>query len=473
MASAATQCPAGFARSIYGSADGRRPLLTQCWVSSAAGCGVSPAAANVPIYDEFAQTNLIGCTMPDINCPDATPYFRADVADVAAVWTGKLAAAEPTTNYCFHSAPSQCSSTSIPVRANAIAGDSSAVILGCLNAPSANTADLGDGKACPSVLPVSGNFTFYVAIGVPIPGPAAATAGNVVECRRNAADKSCGNLVPVRAFGSTEVAGCISLLGAGTCPETGYTKSQNYDFELWGPTSPTDATPRLEGCVTPPGTVAASYACSSIVPASTYIIPVSSDTLDASLPSATGPNLQGCARAGNTACPASFFPLIGSNLQVQACRGTRQAASSGCNATYVPLCDMQGGAGGAAGVPQISGDGLCLGANTFACVAAAGSNFNTCAGLSSASKYPMSITGVLPSQYKFVVKVQPQGTYTLASCGVASAQATQCNAASTFTNRAYPPGVLQGLGDGAFRGCTDSTDEICDAWWGPLSGGGS
>lgn len=106
----------------------------------------------------------IGCTLPEINCPDAAPYFRADVADVGspAVWTGKLTGGQPTTNYCFRTAASQCPGSTVPVAANAIAGDSSAVILGCLNAPTAGTADLGDTKACPSVLPVAGDFSFYV-----------------------------------------------------------------------------------------------------------------------------------------------------------------------------------------------------------------------------------------------------------------------------------------------------------------------
>jgi hypothetical protein len=80
---------------------------------------------------------------------------------------------------------------------------------------------------------------------------------------------------------------------------------------------------------------------------------------------------------------------------------------------------------------------LCPGASTFACVAAAGATFNTCAGLTSAGKYPTSVTGAVAAQYKFIVKMQAQGTYTLASCGVASTQAKECNAASTFINREW------------------------------------
>jgi hypothetical protein len=65
MSGSATQCPtaAGFTYSIFSAANGRRPLLTQCWVSAqaalACGTGVSPAAANVPIYDVHAQTNRV------------------------------------------------------------------------------------------------------------------------------------------------------------------------------------------------------------------------------------------------------------------------------------------------------------------------------------------------------------------------------------------------------------------------------
>jgi hypothetical protein len=125
----------------------------------------------------------IGCTMPDINCPDATPYFRADVADVGtpAVWTGKLTGAQATTNYCFRAAPSQCTGSTVPVRANAIAGDSSAVILGCLNAATTTSADLGDTKACPSVLPVAGDFTFFV---VSLTAQRLNTVENVPEAQR-------------------------------------------------------------------------------------------------------------------------------------------------------------------------------------------------------------------------------------------------------------------------------------------------
>jgi hypothetical protein len=274
------------------------------------------------------------------------------------------------------------------------------------------------------------------AIGVAVAGPLASTAGNVVECRKNSADRSCGSLIPVRAFDSTALPGCISLLsGAATCPSTGYTNSLNYNFELWGPTSTTDASAKLEACSTPPGAAAASYACSNIVPASTYPVPISSDNLDANVPSVTGANLVGCARAGNTACPATFYPLIGSNLQVDACSGARvNAAAGGCNTTYVPLCNMQGAAGGANGDPQLAADGLCTGANTLACVAAGGT-LSTCPGLTSTRNYPTSVTGATAAQYKFIVKIQAQGTYTLASCGVASALAKECNVAGTFINR--------------------------------------
>lgn len=227
-------------------------------------------------------------------------------------------------------------------------------------------------------------------------------------------------------------------MASSGCPTTGYTYSQGYTFELYGPTTPADSTARVEACVTAPGAAAASLTCSNIIPAATYTVPVSSDMLDADVPNITGANLQGCARAGNTACPVGSYPLIGSNLQVQACRSSRQnAAAGGCNATYVPICDMQGGAGGAAGAPQLAADGLCPGANTLGCLAAAGPTFNTCANLTSASKYPTSVAGVAASQFKFVVKIQAQGTYMLASCGVAAAQATVCNAAATFTNREF------------------------------------
>jgi hypothetical protein len=113
-------------------------------------------------------TMQVGCTLPDIDCPASASFFRADVADVVAVvgspavWTGKLTGAQATTNYCFRTAVAQCANTGIPVRDSSLAGDNSAVILGCLNAPAANTADLGAGKACSTVLHVVGDYTFFV-----------------------------------------------------------------------------------------------------------------------------------------------------------------------------------------------------------------------------------------------------------------------------------------------------------------------
>jgi hypothetical protein len=75
----ATQCPTGFAYSIFSSANGRRPLLTQCWVSSSIACatGVSPAAATVPIYDVHAQTNRVSESdlMCGIICVPAASCF--------------------------------------------------------------------------------------------------------------------------------------------------------------------------------------------------------------------------------------------------------------------------------------------------------------------------------------------------------------------------------------------------------------
>jgi hypothetical protein len=62
MSSLASQCPTGFTYSIFGSNDGRKPLLTQCWASNSnVNCGTapSPAAATVPIYDVFATTNRV------------------------------------------------------------------------------------------------------------------------------------------------------------------------------------------------------------------------------------------------------------------------------------------------------------------------------------------------------------------------------------------------------------------------------
>jgi hypothetical protein len=123
-------------------------------------------------------------------------------------------------------------------------------------------------------------------------------------------------------------------------------------------------------------------------------------------------------------------------LQVQACRTARQdAAAGGCNVTYVPLCDMRGAAGGAGGAPQLRDDGLCAGSDTLGCVAAAGATWDTCGKLTTADGYPTVVNRVTASQFKFIARIFPSGYYLLASCAVASAQATTCNVAGTFTSR--------------------------------------
>jgi hypothetical protein len=231
-----------------------------------------------------------------------------------------------------------------------------------------------------------------------------------------------------RSHSSTSISGCLAMSGSN-CPTTGYTGSLGFTFELWG------ASFKLDACVTPPGAAAASYSCSNIAPASTYVVPLSSDMLDANVPSTTGTNLQGCLKSG-TACPSGFYPLISSSLQVQACRSIRQtAAAGGCNASYVPLCDMRRAAGGAGGNPQLTTEGLCAGTDTLGCITAAGATWQTCANLTSTDGYPVVINGVAASQYKFVVKIFQQGYYLLTSCAVASAQASTCNVAGTITDR--------------------------------------
>lgn len=66
MPSTATQCAPGYAFAIYSTSSGRKPLLSQCWVSASAGVacgtGASPAAATVPIYDVYAQTTRVSAS---------------------------------------------------------------------------------------------------------------------------------------------------------------------------------------------------------------------------------------------------------------------------------------------------------------------------------------------------------------------------------------------------------------------------
>jgi hypothetical protein len=66
-----TECPAVLAiagdatspYSIYGSSNGRVPLLSECWrradTGVACGTGNHPTAANVPLYDTYTRTNKV------------------------------------------------------------------------------------------------------------------------------------------------------------------------------------------------------------------------------------------------------------------------------------------------------------------------------------------------------------------------------------------------------------------------------
>lgn len=318
---------------------------------------------------------------------------------------------------------------SIPVRQSNLAGDSAATILGCINAE-ANKGDL-QAKGCPTALPVAGDYTFFVAAGTEVTAAPTVAVGNVVECRINDATRSCGSLAQVRKYNELQPAGCIALAGSKPCPSSGYTST--YSFGLYGPAATNDATAKLDACVTISQSVAAdatTKSCGLVVPASTYTIPVTSDSpADAAVTNAA---LQGCARA-NTACPASpSIPMIDSSMKITSCRVT--ANPNTCGAAFVPLCDAS--VVPAAGPPVVAGNtlsntGVCDAANTKGCLAAAGATFTQCAQLTSTSNYPTATT------YKFVVSLQSAATSTLVSCANMGTL-TACNAASPFDVEAYP-----------------------------------
>jgi hypothetical protein len=260
--------------------------------------------------------------------------------------------------------------------------------VGCLNTPTGGTGDLGN-SPCPAVVPFPGDFTFYIAAGVDLPAQAV-TAGDIVECRKNSIARSCNTLVPLRPHNdaSSPPIGCLSFLGSSDCPSGGYTGSQSFTFELWGPFGTgTDATAKVEACVTLPGTTNTA-SCSNVSPAGAYTIPSSSDALSAA--TFTSPALLGCVRPGNTACPPGTYPLISNTIQITACRSTRSAAAVGaCDASYTPICDIS---------TTSLINGVCAASETLGCVApqVTGGQFSVCAQLTSNNKYPTAFA--LPVQ---------------------------------------------------------------------------
>lgn len=363
------------------------------------------------------------------------PFFRVPVAGAL------VASSSNADSYCFKAVTTTCPANSIPVRNSNTAGDNSATIIGCIIVPSATNNDLGS-NACPATLPTptAGTFTFFVAAGVAGTNPTV-TAGNIVECRKNDANRSCGSLLPVRSYDNAAPAGCISLAGALTeCLSSGFTSTAGYTFELYGPTiasgTNADATPRLEACITNPqpgASAAAQRSCALVVPASTYTVTISSDPMN-NPGNGVGSNQIGCARV-NTACPkdsvtTKTYPLIGPDAKISSCR-----ASSACATTYITLCDATG--------TVLPTTGVCAATETLGCyLPPASSNINQCSSLgSSTSKYPVALP-TTASSFKFVVSIDNQNLFTFKSCTSFASAATTCNPAngSPFVNKAYPAG---------------------------------
>jgi hypothetical protein len=342
----------------------------------------------------------------------------------------------------------------VAVRNTAVAGTGS--IIGCLDTPQlvGSSAVAGTKGPCPTAVPRSGTYTFPVVLGTDF--SLTQTAGNIVECLLSTA--TCGNLVPYSDTVGSTVLGCISNLGVEPCPaftNTWLADSGAFNFELYGQTSSTDATAKMDACVKTPG----SNAC----PVG-YTVPVSAALLSDTTPN---PTPTGCL-AANTACPLPSaaadqrYPWIDANKKVIACR-----AASDCPANFIALCDAETG--------TILSTGLCSngGADTRGCVAPGAAPVATpwevCSQLTSSgslTKYPSAI-GVA-SQYKFTVTIDTGGAGTVLSCGIHAAAATACNAPTSFTFEAYPAGAT--IGGTGFRGCTDNSLPSCNTWWRGPSG---
>lgn len=389
----------------------------------------------------------IGCTVAYSPCPALAPFFSVPTNGTL------LATSDSASSYCIRDQPTSCPSvvvttgtasitTSIPVRNSNVAGDNSASIIGCIAPPATGgtgTADLGSSNGCPASVPslTAGSFDFFVAAGLAVTASgsttAGVTAGNVIECRKRDAGRSCGSLLPLRAYSETTPAGCVALSGSlPACIGAGYVT--NYAFELYGPTiasgTNADATARLEACITnpQPSTNAADRSCALVVPALTYTIPVSSDPLNADL---TGSNLLGCAKAGNTACPATsvsntYYPIISNTTQIQACR-----SQSACTSGYIPLCDSTTTG------KKLPTTGICDGSNTLGCLVPLANNINQCSTLTSNSKYPTT----LANPFKFVVGLANPSLFSFQSC-TNFAALTDCNGAtgSAYVIKATPAG---------------------------------
>jgi hypothetical protein len=336
------------------------------------------------------------------------------------------------------------------VRGSNVAGDNSASYVGCINAPT-GTADLGSTatSACPSTLPVANpagaDYTFFVASGIAVSGPPTVTVGNIIECRVKDATRQCGSLLPVRSFDSTTPAGCFALAGTlTTCPTaTSFTNANGYTMNLWGAVSATDPTARLEACVTPAQATASQRTCSGYLPANTYTVPATGESMGVAPPAdgVAGSALIGCVKA-STLCPAATpYPLIGrtasGDLTIQACR----AGQSTCAATFMPLCN----ADSADVVPSTTGATTCSAAATTNGCLLQGGPISQCATLS-ANKFPIGANTANP--YKFVAAIQNQQTATLLACATMGENATPnpvtvCKAGTTFKQRAYPAGEEQ------------------------------
>jgi hypothetical protein len=357
-----------------------------------------------------------GCTVytpAGVRCPQAAPYFRAQedgTLNVAAV--SEIGA---TDSFCSVAPPlnNACPANlgGVPVRDATVAGDSNKPVLGCLGEDA-----LFDDNTCPTTVPAAGAFTFPVVAGSDL---GTATRGNIVECIRSGS--TCGGLVPFRTTTSSPVRGCISLLGTDPCPREGWIAGEDYGLTLYRPISATDALAVAEACI-----AAAGQKCPA-----THLIQVREAELSTTTP-ADG-SLLGCA-AANTACPRNFWPLIDTSLKVTACR-----EQSTCPTGFIPLCDNED-----TPIPQSTG--VCADTETKGCIATTlQTTWQVCsrlAGTATLARYPSTVGTA--SQYKFIGKLQPGGTYALVGCSIQWASANYCWAAGgvpgAFTQEAYPAG---------------------------------
>jgi hypothetical protein len=446
------------------------PFTTNCDNLGGAG-GSAPGVTNSPVevaalqsaISPAAGNPLRGCAPAGaVACPSIAAYFWQSGTAGELIGTGTAA------SRCLTSPPTSCAGSVAVVDSDA--ATQAGPLIGCIG----TTPMLPTTAGCPVTLPVAGDFTFFVASYEQL-GTTNNVAGNIVECRRNTLSRQCMTALPVRQYSTVTPSGCLININrvvnsAGVTPNEcpgGWMASRGFTFPLWQATAPGatgDATAKLEACITAP-LFSGIRSCRGVVPANTWTNDVSNDTL--STLTASSSLLVGCARP-EAACPVissgtvPTYPLINATMQITGCRSNAwPSGGSECSSQYLPLCE---GVTVNNAPTLIDVDGTCTAARTRGCVITAGtSSVSTC--------YPRQQNGYpTPGGFSnFVMSLQ----------GGAPVQASVRACFATLSSATCGPGgVAPGPGvysvrvtsQGAFRGCTDSSEAACANWW-PLQPG--